>query len=755
MTSLNGISVPARLKRHRSVRLPLLQAVFFASSFASPLYAATAPGEDAADTDASDIVVTAQKREQRLVDVPIALQVISGKALQDSHAKDLIDAARLVPGVIVSPQAFGGRTMQTFTIRGIGFDDFRPNGSPSAAVNIDGIYQGSSALVGGQLFDIDRIEILKGPQGTLYGQNTTAGAVNILARQPTDRWTGDFRGSYGEYDSRRAEVAIGGPIAENWSFRLAGVYDHTDGYITNLGTGSAATVTPAAGIPPVGNPGRNDKAGESTYYGGRGILKFDDRAGTRLIFNAHGFRETGAVQPLERAAPLSGYPANAPFTTDSNADPALSKRSFGGSVTLNQALPGDAIELVAIAGYENVHQNYASNGDFLPIRGGEFYYDDRVRQVTGEVRLQNKSSSRLEWVIGANYFDNRVGITGLAEVTDLLRTKLATDYLQKAQTIGAFGDGTYHLSSQLKLGAGLRYTHDHSTFTGSTIDLNPYGISLAPRAFPALPLEFAQHFNDGEFSGRLNLTYQPTGAAALYASISRGYKSGGFDGSTAFTLPETLPFKSEKVWTYEIGAKFLPAGGPVQLQAALFYNDFSGLQASATRLESGLPTSVRTNVGKAKTYGAEISAIAHPIKRLDLEVGVELLNSKIVDIISDSAAERERRLGNQLPFAPRLTLTGAIRYEIPVGSNASLNPSINGRFVDNYFSELDNYQAVKGYFIGDAQVELRLYNGLSIAGWVRNFTDSRYVSTIYVAPPIYAAYRGAPRTFGGSVGFHF
>lgn len=207
------------------------------------------------------------------MDVPPSVSVIGGQTLADTHSKDLIDASSLSPGVVVSPQAFGGRTMQTFTIRGIGFDDFRPNENPFAAVSIDGVYQGSSALVGGQMFDVERLEILKGPQGTLFDRNTTAGAVNIISRQPTDRWQGKIRADYGEFNSQRIEGGVGGPLSETISFCLSGVYDHTDGFVTNLGSGSAATVTPAVGIPTVGDPGRDDKAGRSAFYGGRGILR--------------------------------------------------------------------------------------------------------------------------------------------------------------------------------------------------------------------------------------------------------------------------------------------------------------------------------------------------------------------------------------------------------------------------------------------------------------------------------------------------
>ena len=165
-----------------------------------------------ADSDDGDqIIVTAQKRKQTLLEVPSAVLTLSGEQLRKDGVKDFLDLAQHTPGVIVSNTLVGGRTVQNFTIRGIGYDDFRPNGNPSAAVHFDGIYQGSSALIGGQMFDVQRVEILKGPQGTLYGRNTTAGAVNVISTKPSDQFEGRAETTYSSFDSRRLEAAVNVP----------------------------------------------------------------------------------------------------------------------------------------------------------------------------------------------------------------------------------------------------------------------------------------------------------------------------------------------------------------------------------------------------------------------------------------------------------------------------------------------------------------------------------------------------------------
>ena len=219
--------------------------------------------------------------------------------------------------------------MQTFTIRGIGNDDFRPNGNPSAAVHVDGVYQSSSALVGGQIFDVERVEVLKGPQGTLYGRNTTAGAVNIISRKPGDRFEGNISAEYGRFKSFRVEAGLGGPLSDTVGVRVSGVYDRSDGYYTNLGSGTAAGFRLNPAIPGNPDPGVNDKAARSRFFAGRAVLAYDSDQGTAITANLHGFRERGGAAQFERIFAIGAFPANRPYTFDVSFDPYLRKSSYG------------------------------------------------------------------------------------------------------------------------------------------------------------------------------------------------------------------------------------------------------------------------------------------------------------------------------------------------------------------------------------------------------------------------------------------
>lgn len=695
------------------------------------------------------MVVTAQKRPQTLLDVPTAIVAMSGDQVRERGITDFVALSQSTPGVIAASQATGGRTSQTFTIRGIGNDDSRANGNPSAAVHFDGVYMGSSALIGGQLFDVERIEVLKGPQGTLYGRNTTAGAVNVISRKPGDKFEGRASIDYGNYRSVRTELAVGGPLDERWGIRIAGVYDRTDGFLTNTGAGRFAGLTPRPGvIPPndAAQPG-GDATG-TEFSGARSIVTFRPDAGTDLSLSVHGFHESGGASQSERVIATSRYAADAPYTFSSNVVPYLAKNSNGMSLTVDRALSDDLL-LTVIGGYERIAQRFVWN-DGSPIRTFDITYADHVEQRSLEARLRNNDgeASRIDWVLGSLYYADRVQLDSTLDSSDYLRTQLGTDYRQTRDSWAVFGDLTWRLRERWSAGMGLRYTSERSGFAGSTFDLNPYGTSVALAAFPTLPVRFDESFKDDRVSGKFTLSYRPDDDTTLYTTLGQGFKAGGFDGSTISSVEEAAPFKSETVLSYEAGMKYLP-NGPVQIDASVFYYDYKDMQANSTRIIATVPTNVRTNVGRSRIIGAELNLLARLTRRLELTFGLSALNTRIKEAASDDPAESARRIGNQLPNSPKLTANFNARHTQPLSGDTVMVSSIGGRWIDQYYGELDNYQTIGGDFIGDARVELRFGKRWSLAAWVRNFTDrAHFVGLGGVSATTANLYRGAPRTYG-------
>ncbi len=712
-------------------------------------------GEDAGNKLES-IVVTAQKRPQTLLDVPASVLAITGEQIRELGITDFVALSQYTPGVIASNQGVGGRTVQTFTIRGIGMDDGRPNGSPSAAVHFDGVYQGSSALIGGQMFDVERVEVLKGPQGTLYGRNTTAGAINVISRKPGNKFEGTAEVDLSSFKSVRTQVAVGGTVDERWGVRIAAVNDRTDGYMTNVGSGTFGGYTVnAARIPPNGSPAVDDKAAATNFSAVRSLITFNPVPGTSLLFNVHGFNEAGGVSQAERTLASAKYQPNAPYTFDSNIVPRVNKNSNGMSLTLDQELPKDML-LTVVGGYEKLAQKFDWN-DGTPVRTGDISYGDHVDQQSIEARIRNNDGGEqgVDWVLGGIYYKDSVDMLSTIDMSDQLRSVLTADYGQTRKSWAMFGDMSKKLAERWTVGMGLRYTDERSTFAGSTIDNNPYGTSIVKLLVPTVPVYFNESFNDARWSGKGTVSYRPSADTTIFGSIGQGFKAGGFDGTTIASIPEAAPFKSETVLSYEAGVKFLP-NGPLQVDASTFYYDYTDMQANSTKIVATLPTGVRTNIGKSRIFGAELNVVARPTRGLDLIFGLSALNSRITEVVSDSPTEAARRLGNQVPNAPKLSAKATVRYQYPIAAETMLVSSLSGRYTGTYFSELDNYQSIGGDFIADARMELRFGKRWTLAGWVRNITDRAYATgAVATTATTLNVYRAAPRTVGINASIHF
>ena len=748
--------LPQTNTRRHSFKPSLLACAISRAVLAGAAASAYAQTDADSGNKLESVVVTAQKRPQTLLDVPASVVAITGEQIRELGITDFVALSQYTPGVIASNQGVGGRTVQTFTIRGIGMDDGRPNGSPSAAVHFDGVYQGSTSLIGGQMFDVERVEVLKGPQGTLYGRNTTAGAVNVISRKPGTKFEGSAEIDVSSFNSVRTQVAVGGPVDERWGLRLAAVNDRTDGYMTNVGSGKFGGYTVnAARILPNGSPTVDDKAAGTNFSAIRNLITFNPAPGTSLSFNVHGFTEAGGVSQAERTLPSAKYPANAPYTFDSNVVPRVGKNSNGMSLTLDQELPNDFL-LTVVGGYEKLAQKFDWN-DGTPVRTGDINYGDHVDQQSIEARVRNNEGGEhgVDWVLGGIYYKDSVDMLSTIDMSDSLRSVLTADYGQTRKSWALFGDMSKKLAERWTVGVGLRYTDESSTFAGSTIDNNPYGTSVVKLQAPTIPVYFNEAFNDGRWSGKGTVSYRPSVDTTVYGSIGQGFKAGGFDGTTIASIPEAAPFKSETVRSYEAGIKFLPTG-PLQVDASTFYYDYTDMQANSIKIIATLPTAVRTNIGKSRIFGAELNVVARPSRGLDLIFGLSALNSRITEVVSEDPAEAARRLGNQVPNAPKLSAKATVRYEYPVTANTVLVSSLSGRYVGTYFTELDNYQSIGGDFIADARMELRFGKRWTLAGWVRNITDRAYATGASASTATtLGVFRGAPRTAGLNASLKF
>ncbi len=719
-----------------------------------------------ASTDAAtldEVIVTAQKRAQRIQDVPLAVTVIDG----DDAARRGIDSVTSlvdeVPGVSVN-YAFGGTNYGLISIRGIGgADDYKPNGNPSVALHVDGVYQTSNAYLGMPLFDLDRVEILKGPQGTLYGRNTTAGVINAITKGPGDTIEGYGRLEVGSYDYTAMEAAVGGPLSDKLGVRVAVLAEQGGGFMTGAGAGDLAGFRPVIGgvtqtqVPPIVDPGRREGFGDKDLFAGRATVSMDFAPQTNLTVKLFGSRDRGDTRQYDRiSAALDTNIANAgenddPYEFYSSEYPTHSIDIYGVSAMLNHAL-GENLNLAVIGNVQGSTRAIQGNGDGSPYPASRFDADEKMSQTSLEMRLSDDTGGRLDWIVGAFYVSDDIDFdTHWTSYT--ARTKYDNLHKQTRNSFALFGQVDYELTEKLSLSGGLRYTRDEATFSGRNDDLNPWGISTFTTTFATTnPFIWDRAFEDDNVSGRITAKYAFNPSLNVFVSAGTGYRGGGFDGTSIFTQAETLPFDSETVTAYETGLRWTTPRLRLSLDA--FSYRFKELQAT-TRLAND--TNGRANVGEAESKGIEfaINAVLFETSNqtLDVDLAAAFLDTEILSFSSARVAEVLQTVGDPLPGAPDVTATLAVKHGLVLDNGWRLDSRLS---VSHHGEESNRLNATPGntakaYTLLNARVELETAANWSVYAYGRNITDEVYFPELNGASRLV----GAPATYGVGLRYSF
>lgn len=717
----------------------------------------------ATTTGQQDIVVTAQKREEGLAKVPQAVTVVSGEEVSKRRIVDFASLVDEVPGLSIN-YAFGGENYGLLSIRGVGgADDYKPNGSPSVALHVDGIYQSSNAYLGMPLFDVARIEVLRGPQGTLYGRNTTAGVVNAITRGGSDKFEGYVDGRYGSYQSMRMEAAVGGAISQNVRARLAVMTDQGGGYMQGMGAGDLAGTRLSVGgvvqaqVPAIADPGPRKGFGDKDLFAARGTIEVDFAPETRLTLKVFGSRDRGDTRQYDRisaakdSSVLNAGEDENPYAFYSNQYYQQKIDIKGASAQLTHLLAKDT-RLDLVFGTQSSKRIVGGNGDGSPYPQYENLFDEKLNQVSLEMRLRNETQGRFNWLAGGFFMSDHVDY-GSTWTSWVARTAYQNLHEQRRRSAALFGQVDYEILPKLRLTGGLRYTADQTDSKGRNVDLNPWGISNY-NAFFATTSNFAwdKQFKDDNVSGRASAQWFISDTLNVFAAVARGYRSGGFDGTSILTLPETEPFQSETVWSYEGGLRFLK--GPLRLSLDGFANDFSNLQAT-TRLAND--TNGRTNVGKARTHGVEAAANLRLINsahhRIDLDASGTYLYSRITQFSSNRVADVLATVGDPLPGAPKWTWRLGAAHTYQLGKGWRLNSRANLFYhgsESNRLNALPNNTA-GAYTLLNARIELESPKGWSVYAMGRNITDEVYFPELNGASRLV----GAPATYAVGLRFNF
>lgn len=658
----------------------------------SPAGGAAASTATASETDAgmfnNDIVVTAQRREQASQDVGIAITALSGRQLTRLGVVDSTDIAKLAPSVNVAG-SFGGQ-MLTFSIRGVTQYDYSDHTEAPNAVYVDEAYVASQQAQGFAIFDIDRVEVLKGPQGTLFGRNATGGAISFTTRKPTDKPEGFLSATYGSYNQVRIEGAAGGPISDRLSFRVSGLFNRFDPILHNLNPvgGDEWNDNTVAGRVQLRYEASDTLTADLSVFGGRSRFStspyqhstsINEYNGVGQLINAYlasptetreaigpngaNYDENGDGVAATRPTPGgdkfgyrdldgAGHDINKVFARKN-----FNRLSTWGSTLKLSADLGD-VKLVSVTDYKKNHKRFALSFDNSPADVFDSKTITDTWQVSQELRLSGESD-RFRWVAGLYYLHIDVKAPVAGFTINPIALEFRDHYALKTDSAAAFGQAEYDLTDKLTFIAGLRASYEHKNFTYGTDIYTPASLFLPPSAgtFVANYRTYADTSSDVLWAGKAQLNWKPQDDVLIYGGYNRGVKAGSYNaplGGGAGLVPDSaLPYGPEKLNAYEVGFKTDWLGRRLRVNGSVFYYDYKGYQAfKITNLAQQV---LNTD---ATVKGAELEVSAAPARGLDLSVSGSYLDMTVKDINYNGIIKDRKN-----SFTPKWQLTALARYQ--------------------------------------------------------------------------------------------
>jgi len=746
----------------------------------APALAADQPAQPAAatDTGTGDIIVTAQRRDEKLRDVPISLTAISADALSKLHADNVSRLEFVTPGF-----TWGTQGSDSFpAIRGVRTSLVSAQNDPVIGFYVDGIYQSRTQQQSIPLFDIARVEVLRGPQGTLYGRNTFGGNVSVVTQAPTKDFGGAINLDRGNYNESRIDGAINLPITDNLAIRFSGVFQHHDGYVHSTHPGvvldddneNAERVslkwTPTSNLEVTLHAGtwRRDDAGAGSY--GYKV------AGT-LINPATGYQSVNgqpyAVNPSVPGGQIvAGQGIGVPvtggaWTNDWDYQPFehIAEDYVSGQIALNLG----AATLKSITGYTHFRAHRSADNDQSSVDFEAYGYGTGIQEpntksdaFTQELQLASNGNTPLQWIGGLYYLHDSIFETYQQMVT--LPAATTDGYEESAalhtDAYAVYGQASYALvPDMLKIIAGARYSHEKKAFAfADYADAPPGTYNFVT---PYSQTNGSPSFNSGTW--RAGVQFTPDRNTMIYATASTGFESGGVnDTGGDATIPSS--YSPQKVWAYEGGVKTRLFNGLADVEVAGFYNKFSNLQINVyTPLVSYFGSA-----GKARSYGGELTVRAHPLPNLHIDGTVSLMNAKYTHYISgnnfygasNGADPVSLDLsGKQIPQSPNFKSTLLVAYDVDLGNAGMITPSGSWLHSASYYTT--DYNTVldwqKAYDKFDASLRWTSLNGKIYAeAYGENLSNQASLTSGVIGrrERIQVSY-AAPRTYGVRVGTKF
>ncbi len=816
---------------------PVSISTFKRTSIAAAIFLASVgvASKSVAQPQLEEVMVTAQKRAQGANDVGMTVNAFTGETLQKLGVTTAEDLAQFTPGLTINDTAATG--VPLYSIRGVGFQDYSTGASSTVGLYFDEVAMPYTVMSRGAVFDIARVEVLKGPQGDLYGRNTTAGQINFISNKPTDEFEAGVRLGYGSYSVLDVEGFVSGGLTDSIQARLAFKTIQSD-------EGWQESLT------------RNDELGEKDVTAVRAMVNFDLSENVSLLLRVHSVQDesdnkaqtayngfdgglktiSNAHLPLQNFTDQRGGSAVTSLTATppwystgdneaadwtNNYTSAITGESFDLRPARDNELKGISarldwnfghFQLTSLTAYDEFEREEANDWD------GGFFNDSSninttdLESFSQELRITGESDNLL-WIAGLYYStdeidefykyfmsDSRFGDAssafGIGPFILSPILQLDTKYTQETESKAVFGHIEYTFAEDFRLTLGLRYTEEERdwegcTFSASdnslgsflntlfgsslqagdcgTIDDDPesptYIFNMLGAGTPNDAFHVYEDSIDTEkWMGKLGLDYALSDDVLLYASWSRGFKSGGFNGANSNTTLQLQPYTEEELDAFEIGAKSTLLNGSMQLNISAFFYDYTDKQEQNPAITFVGAISGLTNIPESEIYGAELDLQWLPADGWTVNFGAAYLHTEITKwqatdgdasvwpgVVTFDAS------GLELPQSPEWSVNGLVSYQWSVSDSLFLDISGDFNFKDSTTGGITVEDATENYTIYNARVTLGEQSGQWDAQlWVRNLSGEYYYPSAFQGgngPFVRSV--GMPRTYGVSLGYNF
>jgi iron complex outermembrane recepter protein len=679
-----------------------------------------------------DIVVTAQKREERLQDVGISVTALSGEALETLNLTNMQQISQQVPSLNVSTWT---PAFTTFNLRGISQNNFQDNLEAPVAVYIDEVYMASMNALGLQLFDMERVEVLRGPQGTLFGRNATGGLIHFLTRDASEsNLNGYVEGTVAEFGTYSVEGALGGALTSGVRARVAGRWETSNGYVK-------AGFNPDVFEGGPGHQARGHTSQGANGYALRGNLQFDLGPDTLLSLtgyysNDHDVPTGQYIVRFAEGDPDTGLgiPTSGPITGSvwkhaSDQDTFFNRKVRSGTARLTHKLSDD-VDVTYIGNYTSMDKFYIEDA-----AGGLFFFPFETiadyKQWSQELRFSGQGP-KFRWQAGAYYLnmDLNGGFNASGPViTGSPEGRIESHVDLDSRNWSIFGQAEYDFTPQLTGIVGLRWSQDNKKlkFNQVSFNMEDQGIPSGSVIFDfadqiAQNPQFAGNdkIDYGDVAARVQLNYKPSDDLLFFVSYNRGIKGGNWSPAPTVELAN-FRHGNEVLHSFELGEKWTIAPG-TRLNATVFYYDYKDYQAFAL---TGLQPQVTNSDATVK--GGEIEFFAHPARNLDVALGAAFLDSNVdfVPAVIPGTGTRDA----EMPQAPHFSLNALARYAVPLNFG-EIAFQVDGRYSGDHFLEGTNSEVSfqDQYAVVNGSVSLTGHDERWQASvWVKNVTNTKYL----------------------------